>query len=114
MRGSPGLIRDLSWEIQVSGRKDAGIHIIIDGLFREHDLVGIVGTDMVDGLSLADQGGDKGVKLKGFGLRNADAGTGLGEKGFILLLSKARGVDMFFESTAFSLRAAIADIGRPG
>ena len=54
MRGSSGLIRDLSWKIQVSGRKDAGIHIIIDGLFRKHDLVGIVGADMVDGLALAD------------------------------------------------------------
>lgn len=114
MGGSPGLIRDLSWKIQVSGRKDAGIHIIIDGLFREHDLVGIVRTDMVDGLAFADQGGDKGVKLKSFGFRNADAGTGFRAKGFILLLCKARGVDMFFESTAFSLSAAIADIGRPG
>lgn len=114
MRGSPGLIGDLSWKIQVSGREDAGIHIIIDGLFREHDLVGIVGADMVNGLALADQGGDKGVNLKSFGLRNADAGTGFGAEGFILLLCKAWGVDMFFESTGFSIRAAIADIGRPG
>lgn len=114
MGGSPGLIRDLSGKIQVSGGEDAGIHIIIDGLFREHDLVWIIGTDMVDGLSLADQGGDEGVELKSFGFRNADAGTGLGEKSFILLLGKARRVEMFFESTAFSFRAAIADIGRPG
>lgn len=114
MRGSSGLIGDLSWEIQVSGREDAGIHIIIDGLFREHDLVWVVGADMVDGLALADQRRNKGVKLKCFGFRNADARTGLGEKSFILLLGKARRVEMFFESTAFSFRAAIADIGRPG
>lgn len=114
MRGSPFLIRDLSRKIQVSGRKDAGIHIIIDGLFREHDLVRIVGADIVDGLAPADQGGDKGVELKSLGFRNADTGTGFGEKGFILLLCKAWGVEMFFESTAFSFRAAIADIGRPG
>lgn len=114
MRGSPGLIRDFSWKIQVSGRKDAGIHIIIDGLFREHDFIRVVGADMVDGLSLADQGGDKGVELKSFSFRNAEAGTSFRAKGFILLLCKARGVDMFFESTAFSFRAAIADIGRAG
>lgn len=48
---------------------------MIDGLFREHDLAGIVGADMVDGLALADQGGDKGVELKSFGFGNADAGT---------------------------------------
>lgn len=75
MGGSPWLIRDLSGEVNVSGRKDAGIHIMIDGLFREHDLAGIVGADMVDGLALADQGGDKGVELKSFGFGNADAGT---------------------------------------
>lgn len=69
---------------------------------------------MVNGLSLADQGGDKGVKLKGFGFRNADAGTGFRAKGFILLLCKAWGVDMFFEGTGFPFRAAIADIGGPG
>ena len=61
-------------KIQVSGRKDAGIHIIINGLFREHDLIWVVGADMVDGLAPADQGGDKGVELKSFGFRNADAG----------------------------------------
>lgn len=114
MGGSPGLISDLSWKIQVSGGKDAGIHIIINGLFRKHNLVRIVGADMVDGLAFADQGGDKGVKQKRFGFRNTDTGTGFREKGFILLLGKMRGVDMFFESTAFPFRAAIADIGRPG
>ena len=114
MGGSPGLIRDLSGKIQVSGRKDAGIHIIIDGLFREHDLIRVVGADMVDGLAFADQRGDKGVELKCFGLRNADAGTCFRAEGFILLLCRAWGVDMFFESTVFSFGAAIADIGRPG
>lgn len=69
---------------------------------------------MVDGLALADQGGDKGVELKCFGFRYADTGTRFRAKGFILLLGKAWGVDMFFESTAFSIRAAIADIGRLG
>ena len=113
MGRSPGFIRDLSGEVNISGREDARIHIIINGFFREHDLIRVVGTDMVDGLSLADQGRDKRVKRKSLCFRNADTGTGLRAKRFILFLSKARGVDMFFESTAFSFRAAIADIGRP-
>lgn len=114
MGGSPGLIRDLSGEVNVSGREDAGIHIIIDGLFREHDLIRVVGTDMVDGLSLSDQGRDKRVKSKGFSFRDTDTGTGFGAESFIFLLCRAGGVDMFFESTAFSFGTAIADIGRPG
>lgn len=113
MGRSPGFIRDLSGEVNISGREDARIHIIINSLFREHDLIRVVGTDMVDGLSLADQGRDKRVKRKSLCFRNADTGTGLRAKRFILFLCKARGVDMFFESTAFSFRAAIADIGRP-
>lgn len=114
MGGSPGLVIGLSWKIQVSSRKDASIHIIVDGLSREHDFTGIVRADMVNGLAPADQGGDKGVELKCFGSRNADTGKGFRAEGFILLLGKARGVDMLFEGTSFSFRAAIADIGRLG
>lgn len=114
MRGSPGLIGDLSWEVNVSGRKDAGIHIMIDGFFREHDLIRVGGADMVYGLALANQGRDKRVKSKSFVFRDTDTGTGFREKGFILFLCKAWGVDMFFESTVFSFWTAIADIGRPG
>lgn len=114
MGRSSWLIGDLSGEVNVSGRKDAGIHIMIDGLFGKHDLIGVVGADMVDGLALADQWRDKGVKRKSFVFGDTDTGTGFREKGFILLLGKAWGVDMFFESTVFSFRAAIADIRRPG
>lgn len=54
MGRSPGLIKDFSGEVNVSGGEDARIHIIINGLFREHDLIGAVGTDMVDGLAFLD------------------------------------------------------------
>lgn len=45
-----GFISDLSGKVNVSGRKDTSMDVIINRLLREHDLGGIGNTNVVNGL----------------------------------------------------------------
>ncbi|MEY8524904.1 hypothetical protein AALA90_18010 [Lachnospiraceae bacterium 38-10] len=114
MGRSSFLIGDLSGKNNISGREEAGIHIIVNGLFREHDLIRGVGTYRMDGLPLPDQGREKSVKLQSFVFGDTDTGMGFGADSLILHLSGLGGVDMLFKSAVFPFGKAIADIRGPG
>ncbi len=106
------LIGNLSWQIDISGRKNAGIHIIINGFLREHDFGRIGNADMVYGLPLFKQRGNEAVQLKRFCFLQTDAGSGFGADRFVFLLCGGSGIKMFFQGAFMPVRTAVADIGR--
>ena len=114
MCGFSGFVRNLTWKVDISGREHTGIDIIVKCLFRKHDFRRIAGTDVMNGLSFADQRGDKSIQLKSFRFRNRNARAGFGEDKFVFLLSIRGGIEMFFESTVTAFTAAITNIRRLG
>src|SRR5665647_41768 len=49
------VVPDLSGEVKVSGRKEVIIHVVVEGLITTHDNIPVIGADMVNGLTVADE-----------------------------------------------------------
>ena len=62
-------------EVNVAGRKEIVINQSVNRTFTDHDRVFIVGTDMVDGLPLSDEGRDKLIQMGDLLFRIRDAGS---------------------------------------
>jgi hypothetical protein len=71
-----GAKTDLSWQVNVSGRKNTRIKKAVDGAFTDHDGVLIRDADMMRGLLLLHQRGDKFIEIMDFFFGKGDAGSG--------------------------------------
>lgn len=108
----PGFVGNLSGQVDIFGGKDTGIHIIVDRLFREHDLRRIGDADVVDGLPFFEEGRNECIQLEGFVFIQADAGSGFGTDKFVFLLGGRSGIKMFFERAFVFVGTRIADVRR--
>ena len=106
------LIAHLPGQIHVSYRQKTSIHIIVDGPFVQHDLIGIIHADLVNGLSLLNERRDDPVDPIQFSSCHGKALPGFTAGRLILFLSKFCFVKVPLQFTDLTLLAAVADIRR--
>lgn len=92
--------------------KSAGVNVVVDGLFRQPDLILMVGKYVVNGLSSHDQRSNDVIDPQQFFLRGSNAGTRLFQLGEIICVSLCRSVVSVLFLTGFLLGTAGTHIGR--
>lgn len=75
-----------------------------------HDLIRMVNTDMVQGLSLKEEGANEAVQPQGLLLRDLEALTCLGTGFLILFLCSRCGIESFLQGAVILCFATVADI----
>jgi hypothetical protein len=58
----PWVVLDFPREVNVSGRKEIIIHVIVKGLITAHNNIPVVGTDMMNGLTVTEERADDSIK----------------------------------------------------
>lgn len=99
-------------KVDVAGRQEPGIYVVVDALLIIHDLIGIVLADMMDRLALPNQGRDDSIDTLEFIVGDGKSPAAL-RQGFLIRLMSCLGIiQMPLKMTASALCAPIADIRR--
>lgn len=101
---------DFSWQVDVSGRKNTRIKESVDGAFTDHDGVLIGSADMMRGLLLLHQRGDKFIEVMDFLFGKGDTGSGFREKTEVFFVGIYCKIKVLFEGAGKTILAGIADI----
>ena len=103
---------DFPGHVDVARGKEVVVHVGVEGLFAEHNGIGMVLADGMEGLALTEQRRDDRIEPVKLLLRDRKASPGFGACKFIFPLCGECIVEPFFQGTGVAVRAAIADIGR--
>lgn len=108
----PCPVTNLSRKVKIADREKPGVYVVVDRLFIQHDLIGITGTDMVDGLSLLYQRRNDFVNSLQLIGRDGKPLPGFAADSFILFLGGFCLIDFLAEAAGVACFTAVAHIRR--
>ena len=105
-------VANFSRQVDVAHGEQTGVDVVVDRLLIQHDLVGVVRADMMNGLPLLNQWGDDVIDAPQFFRRGGDPLTAFAACGLVLFLRSLGVIQVTAKRAAISFFATITDIRR--
>jgi hypothetical protein len=108
----PFTVDHLARQVNITYGKQSGIDVVVDGTLVKHDVICVVGTDMMDRLPLPNQWRNDVVYPAELFCGQVDALPALTTDSFIFFLCFLAIINLLFQSAGTDLFTGIAGIRR--